>query len=134
MQMHCTCHQVKVSIPLQETLKNCYIFFIPSLSDWTLHFREHWQSIRLKKAGKRYHFSCMKPHHKDIVKNDQFLLNILTHTGFLLYTKNWIKHASNYKFGNKFIYFQRLMRDGRLAFVFFKESGLYPLFCLFIVV
>lgn len=60
---------------LQRNLKKLlqFFLFISSLSGWTLHFREHWQNIKLKKTGKLYHFSYMNPHHKDTVKNNQSL-------------------------------------------------------------
>lgn len=52
-QMHHPRCPVKVPIPLWETLRKLLQIFlcISSLSDWTLHFRELWQSIKLKKTG-----------------------------------------------------------------------------------
>lgn len=90
-QMHHPRCPVEVPIPLWETLRKLLQIFlcISSLSDWTLPFREHWQSIRLKKTGKWSRSGCMNPHDEDTVQNDLSLLHILARAGFLVYL--WIK-------------------------------------------
>lgn len=76
-----------------------------SLTSWTLHFREHWQNTKWKKACKFNHFNELPV----TITHNQKLLKASTYFESLWCARTWAKCSSCRESESKCIYFSHFI-------------------------